>query len=521
MNRRSFLNKGKAAAIGSFIPINYTSTYEQTSSESTNPNTIGSNRIKPPKITDRLNQGPFTTYGPKATAPENYLVMVTAPSKRQITNFGMGMVTYLCDEVGPPKVPYSDLYAALEGLVKWPLGTKLYLRVDWRDIQKRPGKLEFPEHWKISFDLARKYNKRIGLRVQLMSPVIKGHSIPDFLVDKIPFVKLGKTDEIGIKGKIHYAPRYDNDNFLKAFEELDMLLSEEYNGNSLVEYVDTCMYGFWGEGHTWPFPGNPFPSKKIAERTFLNMFAIQDKNWSKTPLVTNTQPDFSNVGNQALLEKTIETNNWLRTDTIFIETEQIEALSNRPPWIGATIENGFSDGVSEKMQFIDGLPKTEMLISHIKDVSPNYCSLWNWHNLGVENLQRYYDKFPEGLDDLSSSIGYRVRPSWIWLYEKEGYPYLIIGLVNDGTSGVPGALRIYVSDKESTFKVGGSIDPGHPLPGKVRQAEIKLPPGKDWQGLNLMAEIEVKGMRYPVEWACSKTLLNSDGSINLHQNIHS
>ena len=37
-----------------------------------------------------------------------------------------------------------------------------------------------------------------------------------------------------------------------------------------------------------------------------------------------------------------------------------------------------------------------------------------------------------------------------------------------------------------------------PLPGKLRQAQFVLPNVTDWKGLKLSAEIEVKGMRYPV-----------------------
>ena len=102
--------------------------------------------------------------------------------------------------------------------------------------------------------------------------------------------------------------------------------------------MDTFMYGFWGEGHSWPFEGNPFPDNVTAEKTFVKMFDTQLEYWTKTPLATNTQPDFSRVGNSELVDKTIRTNNWLRTDTIYIENMQIESLSNRPPWIAAICE---------------------------------------------------------------------------------------------------------------------------------------------------------------------------------------
>jgi hypothetical protein len=60
----------------------------------------------------------------------------------------------------------------------------------------------------------------------------------------------------------------------------------------------------------------------------------------------------------------------------------------------------------------------------------------------------------------------------------------------------------------------GFLDPGYPLPGYVRQALLPLPKGTTWQGLRLKAELEVKGQRYPVRWACRQNL-NGDGSLSL------
>src|SRR5437867_7948398 len=125
-------------------------------------------------------------------------------------------------------------------------------------------------------------------------------------------------------------PRYDDPAFQAAFRELVDLLAESYDGHADVEYVDTFMYGFWGEGHTWPLESNPFPDNVTAENTFVAMLQYQTERWKKTPMLTNTQPDFSKVGNSELVDRTIRSFNWLRTDTIFIENEQIEALSNRP-----------------------------------------------------------------------------------------------------------------------------------------------------------------------------------------------
>ena len=70
----------------------------------------------PPPITDRLNQGPFSAYGPDATAPGADVVMATTPSGEVVPNHGMGLVTYICDEAGPPRVEGEPLETSIEKL---------------------------------------------------------------------------------------------------------------------------------------------------------------------------------------------------------------------------------------------------------------------------------------------------------------------------------------------------------------------------------------------------------------------
>jgi len=499
MRRRSFLQAGGAAALltglgagegQGYIPAHNWDSYG-----------FGSG----PEITDRLNQGPF----PEELVPGWEVVMALTPCSEVVPNFGMGLVTYVCDEKGPPKKEGERLAQSMENLAKIPLGSKLYIRLNWKDVQKRPGKLEFCEHWKLTFEMAKKYQKRVGFRVMLSNPDISDLAMPDFVVEKVPIVKLGDW-----AGKTQYEPRYDHPYFQTAFQELVDLLADTCNGHPDVEYVDTFMYGFWGEGHTWPFETNPFPDYQTAERTFVKMFECQLKCWTKTPLATNTQPDFSKVGNSELLDRTIRSHNWIRTDTIFIENMQIEALSNRPPWTAAAIEIGMSDGSPESLHLDEGVTLTDNIVSHVKDVGASYWSVWNWHRILADRVCNYYSQFPETIDRLARSIGYRVRPSWVWSYKAGEYPGLVIGFVNDGIAGVPGALRVYVVSDDGKVNVGGSLDPGYPLPGKVRQVQFVLPKGADWRGLKLKAEIEVKGVRYPVRWACQQRL-NQDGSLTL------
>ncbi len=475
-----------------------------------------------PMVTDRLNQGPFPIYEPEVVAPNSEVVMTTNPSNKVIRNYGMGLTVYVSGDIGPPKIEGEKLDKSLEDLVKLPFVQKIYLRPDWRDIQNQSGKLDFPDYWKITFDLAKQYNKRIGFRIMTENPDIPELGVPDFLSDKIPYNSLKGTwsnSSSSIRNKKeHKFPRYDHPEYQKAFTELNELLSIDFNGNPQIEYMDTFMYGFWGEGHSWPFEGHPFPDNVTAEKTFMKMFDTQLKYWTKTPLVTNTQPDFSRVGNSELVDKTIRSHNWLRTDTIYIENMQIESLSNRPAWVAAVCEVGMGTLERHENRMREGIGFNDNLISHVMDAGANYFSIWNWHNISARNILDYYEKYPESIDLLATKIGYRVRPSWIWSFNKGENPGLVMGFVNDGIAGVPGILRITVFNDDGSVEVSGCLDPGYPKPTGVRQAMFMLPKGTDWKGLKVKAELEVKGELYPVEWACHQKL-NDDGSLTLDANM--
>jgi len=113
----------------------------------------------------------------------------------------------------------------------------------------------------------------------------------------------------------------------------------------------------------------------------------------------------------------------------------------------------------------------------------------------------------------------RVRQFMIWSYDDGGYLGLIVAFANDGIAGVPGVLRMTVESEDGKVLTSGCLDPGYPLPGKLRQAQFVLPHRTKFAGLKLRAEIEVKSMHYPVRWACRQKL-NEDGSLTLRSNLH-
>jgi hypothetical protein len=218
------------------------------------------------------------------------------------------------------------------------------------------------------------------------------------------------------------------------------------------------------------------------------------------------------------LDRTIRSHNWIRSDTIFIENEQIEALSNRPPWVAALLEQGLPGKPPDSLAAMEGISPAENMISHVMDLGVNYWSLWNFHQISAKNLLSYYQAYPSWFDRINRRTGYRVRPSFIWSYNDSGCLGLIVGFANDGTAGVPGVLRVTVESEDGKALKSGCLDAGYPLPGKIRQAQFVLPQVTDWKGLKLRAEIEVKGMRYPVRWACHQKL-NDDGSLTLRPNL--
>ena len=521
MRRRDFLKSGMALAVGAEIgglptsgsvPPHNWSQYD-----------FGSG----PPVTDRLQQGPFPQYPPNAIIPSDDVVMTTTSSEAIVPNYGKGLITYITADEGSEEIKSNNIPKAIEELVLFPLGQQLYIRPTWREVQPRRGRLELPEYMKLVLELAKKNDKRVGLRIQMSAPDYKSQpALPDFVLDKVPTVDL-IPDEKERKSAARfmenrysrYQPRFDHPFFQQAFAELVGLLAAEFDGNPSIEFIDTFMYGFWGEGHTWPFLNTPFPDSVTAERTWVNMMEVQLKHFVKTPLMTNTQPDYSRVGNAEMLDRTIRSNNWIRSDTIFIENEQIEALSNRPPWIAAALEQAIPAKMAEMSHSDEEVSPVENMISHVIDVGANYWSLWNFHDISAQNLLRFYQAFPKSFDQINRRIGYRVRPSMIWTYEDEGYLGLIIAFANDGIAGVPGVLRVTVKSADGKVLKSGCLDAGYPVPGKLRQAQFVLPQGTKFEGLKLHAEIEVKGMRYPVQWACRQKL-NEDGSLNLRPNLH-
>src|SRR5262249_37107263 len=325
--------------------------------------------------------------------------------------------------------------------------------------------------------------------------------MPDFLRPKVPLVALRRRGDR--PGPRRIEPRYDDPEFQRAFGELVDLLAAEFDGSRLVEFVDLMMYGFWGEGHTSDWE-SPFPDRALAERTFLDMTRRQMAAFTRVPLVVNTQPDISRTGNAAVLEAAVRGGCWLRSDSIILdEPIQIDQLSSRPPWVAVVMEDGShrhyrtdAPGVSVDAA---GVAVIDHALLHCLDLGANYWSLWT----EAENVARYREQYPAGLDALRARIGYRVRPSWVWQRKRDGGTELVVALANDGVAGVPGGLRVWAETADGA-RAGGALDPGHPYGGRLRLASRGLPRAIEARPAPARAGIGAGGGRRAVRWGCAR-----------------
>jgi hypothetical protein len=472
-----------------------------------------------PAVADRLNQGPFGIDQDEGW----FTIAATTPSDQPIRNWGLGLVGYTWEENGPSLAARrgaETIEQHVENLSSLPFVDVLYIRCDWRDVQTRPGKLDLHPIWKLTFDAAKRRGLRVAFRVQLSNPEIQPDklSLPDFLRDRVPLAKIGKLRRNGTEFDA-VEPRYDHPEFQKAFRDLNELLAAEFDANPMVEYMDLMQYGFWGEGHSSNLP-NPFPDYPTAEKIFTDMTRLQLAVWKRTPLAVNTQPDISNVGNREVVDLAVRSGCWLRSDSILVEEPiQIEELSNRPPWLPVTMEDGEHRDYDVNTIPVDaaGVNLRENAMLHVLDVGANYWSLWT----EAGNLARYNERYPNGFRALQRRMGYRVRPSWIWQRKRYGTTEIIVGFANDGVAGIPGVLRVTVESVDGKFRYSGSLDAGQPHGGKVRQASFLLPRGMDGQKIVLRGEIVGKaGVRHPIRWAAAQPL-NPDGSMTFQLKSHS
>ena len=134
-----------------------------------------------------------------------------------------------------------------------------------------------------------------------------------------------------------------------------------------------------------------------------------------------------------MLDRTVRSNNWIRSDTIFIESEQIEALRTARPGSRLCIEKAASRQTTRmRATTQEGISPAENIILSDRRGSKLLVAL-ELSSHRSENLMAYYQALPAWFDRINRKVGYRVRPSFIWNYEEPGYLGLISALPTTGS----------------------------------------------------------------------------------------
>jgi len=466
----------------------------------------------------RLNQGPFDVDQDEGWQP----IYFTTPSEKPLRNPGFGLVGYTWEEGGPSiavREGRQSLEDHVEKIASLPFVDVLYIRCDWRNVQKQAGRLDLDPVWDLTLRAARRHGLRVAFRIQSSNTAFQPQqlALPDFLRARIPYVNVGplgkhsdNAPSTGTKDQWS-EPRYDHPEYQKALLELNHLLAERFDGDPLLEWVDIMHIGFWGEGH---FGGNrsPFPDFATAQRTLNQMVRMQLATWKKTPLAMNTQPDISGTGNREAIEIAVRGGAWVRSDSIIVEEPiQIEELANRPPFLASILEDGYFRSYNAPRLAVDaaGVNVLENYMLHVLDLKANYWSLWT----ESEHLATYNARYPRGFECLRTQMGYRLRPSWVWQRKRSGTSELIVAISNRGVAGVPGVLWLQVASPDGTLKLRGSLEPGYPHGGGLRLGSFLLPRGYIGE-VRLSAQIEIRpGVLKPIVWACEQPI-NADGSVS-------
>ncbi len=450
------------------------------------------------------------------------------PADGAVPNPGMGVNAYVFTD--HMHVGYTGTeWNRTQGLPPMPLDRKifgqmlelpfvdnLYLRFEWKDVQKKQGKLDLPDAWKWVLEAAEKKNKRWSFRIMNCSPhSMAENGLPEFLQGKLKMIPYWHGDNVpGPRPK--FFPEYSND-YLNWWAELLSVLGETFDSHPLLEYADISGYGFWGEMHHWAHysadgpmlnyqPGSTSQVEKIIERLIrdhLNAFP-------KTPAALGLHTADYISGQEAFSKGLV----WPRRDSFMtnFSTSEVQLSQGLQPG-SAMLWETILPGVSCLADDQKPGKIAEALPQRYFDIAANYIAMgFNpWDTIWA------HEHCLETYKLIESRIGYRIRSSIVWQRRiKDGADELALGLRNDGCSAPPGTISIHAQNPDGTHN---SIDlpVGEPSPGAMKIYALPFPnltnPNDPEKQISLSMSIQIKGKSFPVQWAVNND--QTDDSFNL------
>jgi len=441
------------------------------------------------------------------------------PSEGPVPNPGMGVNGYVFSDhmhvgyteaewnrtQGLPPLPLER--TTFDQMMKLPYVDNLYLRFEWRDVQKQRGKLELPDAWKWVLEAAEKQGKRWSFRIMNCSPhSMSENGLPEFLQGKLKMIPYWHADNVpGPRPK--YFPEYSNE-YLNWWGEFVSLLGAKFDNHPLLEYADVSGYGFWGEMHHYARytpdgpvtnyqPGTPERVEAIVERLIHDHL----KAFPKTPAALGLHTaDY--VAGQRAFERGLC---WPRRDsfmTNFSTAETILAQGLKPG--SAMLWETIIPGVHNPSDLQKPSKEVLPLPQRYFDIAANYIAVgFNpWDTIWA------HEHCLDTYEILEQRIGYRLRPSIVWRRRiANGQDEIAIGLRNDGCSAPPGQLTIQASFPDGSNSTA-VLPMGEPTPGAMKIYALPLLANADKFGadkmIGLSMNIQIKGKNYPVQWAVNK-----------------
>jgi len=114
---------------------------------------------------DRLSQGPFDIDQDDGWQT----ILCTTPSEKPLRNPGLGLLGYAWEESGPSiavREGRQTLEDHVEKMASLPFVDVLYIRCDWRNVQKQPGRLDLDPIWDLTLSAAKRHGLRVAFRIQ-------------------------------------------------------------------------------------------------------------------------------------------------------------------------------------------------------------------------------------------------------------------------------------------------------------------------------------------------------------------
>ncbi len=106
-----------------------------------------------------------------------------------------------------------------------------------------------------------------------------------------------------------------------------------------------------------------------------------------------------------------------------------------------------------------------------------------------------------------------MRPSWIWQRKRCSSDELVVAFANDGAASVPGVLRVARRDRATARRLRAAASTrAIPSPAACASPRSVCRRGSPASEVRLRAELELKGVRRPVRWACAQPL-DEDGAL--------